>query len=77
MQELSDDAGAARSARRLRSSEVARIFVEGHHGLPVCDARHHVVGVVSAGDVLYKEHDPLDKGRRRRPWWPRGRRRSS
>ena len=54
--------------------EVARIFVEkGITGLPVCDARHHVVGVVSAGDVLYKEHDPLDKGRRRRPRWPRGR----
>lgn len=54
--------------------EVARIFVEkGITGLPVCDARHHVVGVVSAGDILYKEHDPLDKGRRRRPRWPRGR----
>lgn len=54
--------------------EVARIFVEnGITGLPVCDARNHVVGVVSAGDILYKEHDPLDLDGRRRPWWPRGR----
>lgn len=54
--------------------EVARIFVEnGITGLPVCDARNHVVGVVSAGDILYKEHDPLDLDGRRRPRWPRGR----
>jgi CBS domain-containing protein len=54
--------------------DVATIFVEnGITGLPVCDARNHVVGVVSAGDILYKEHDPQDHGGRRRLHWPRGR----
>jgi CBS domain-containing protein len=54
--------------------DVATIFVEnGITGLPVCDARNHVVGVVSEGDILYKEHDPHDNGGRRRLRWPRGR----
>ena len=36
--------------------EVATIFVEnGISGLAVCDAQNRVVGVVSEGDVLYKE----------------------
>jgi CBS domain-containing protein len=53
--------------------EVARIFVEhGITGLPVCDARNNVVGVVSAGDILYKEHGPLDDAARRRLRWRRG-----
>ena len=39
--------------------DVASIFVErGISGLPVCDAENHVIGVVSEGDILYKEHDP-------------------
>ena len=39
--------------------DVAEIFVErGISGLPVCDVENHVVGVISEGDILYKEHDP-------------------
>ena len=54
--------------------EVATIFVEnGITGLPVCDARKHVVGVVSEGDILYKEYDPQDNGERQRFRWPRRR----
>ena len=50
--------------------DVARIFVEnGITGLPVCDAQNHVVGVVSEGDILYKEQDsPATRGRRLLPW---------
>jgi CBS domain-containing protein len=41
--------------------DVARILVEnGISGLPVCDIEGHVLGVVSEGDILYKEHDPRD-----------------
>ena len=40
--------------------EVARILAENHiSGLPVCDARGGVLGVVSEGDILYKEYDPI------------------
>jgi CBS domain-containing protein len=53
--------------------DVATIFVaNGITGLPVCDAQNHVVGVVSEGDILYKEH-PQDNGGRRRLRWPRSR----
>ena len=53
--------------------EVARIFVENAvTGLPVCDARNRVVGVVSASDILYKEHGLPGLGGRR-PRWPHGR----
>ena len=39
--------------------DVAAIFVErGISGLPVCDVENHVLGVISEGDILYKEHDP-------------------
>ena len=39
--------------------DVARILVEHRiSGLPVCDVEGHVLGVVSEGDILYKEHDP-------------------
>ena len=39
--------------------DVASIFVEhGISGLPVCDAERHVMGVISEGDILFKEHDP-------------------
>jgi CBS domain-containing protein len=31
-------------------------------GLPVCSIEGHVLGVVSEGDILYKEHDPRDRG---------------
>ena len=38
--------------------DVARILVaNGISGLPVCDIEGHVLGVVSEGDILYKEHD--------------------
>ena len=38
--------------------DVARILVEhGVSGLPVCDIEGHVVGVISEGDILYKESD--------------------
>src|SRR6186997_1888809 len=41
--------------------DVARILVEnGISGLPVCDIEGHVVGVISEGDILFKEHDPTD-----------------
>jgi CBS domain-containing protein len=28
--------------------------------MPVCDIEGHVLGVISEGDILYKEHDPRD-----------------
>ena len=44
--------------------EVARTMVEhGVSGVPVCDVEGHVLGVVSEGDILYREHDP-GEGRR-------------
>jgi CBS domain-containing protein len=47
--------------------DVARVFVErGISGLPVCDAEYRVIGVISEGDILYKEHDP-SAGRRGAP----------
>ena len=48
----------------------AAIFVERDLGLPVCDAQNHVVGVVSEGDILYKEYGP-GPAERRRFRWPR------
>ena len=49
--------------------EVARIFVEhGISGLPVCGARREVLGVVSEGDILFKEQGPAE---RERPLWSR------
>lgn len=39
--------------------DVARIFVEhGVSGLPVCGARREILGVVSEGDILFKEQGP-------------------
>jgi CBS domain-containing protein len=51
--------------------DVARIFVErGISGLPVCDAQRELLGVVSEGDILFKERGPVDErhlaSRRRR-----------
>jgi CBS domain-containing protein len=47
--------------------DVARILVENRiSGLPVCDIEGHVLGVISEGDILYKEYDPAE-GRRGRP----------
>jgi CBS domain-containing protein len=44
--------------------EVARIFVEhGISGLPVCGARREVLGVVSEGDILFKEQGPAARER--------------
>lgn len=41
--------------------DVARILVEHRiSGLPVCDVEGRVLGVVSEGDILYKEHDPKE-----------------
>lgn len=41
--------------------DVAKILVaNGISGLPVCDIEGHVLGVISEGDILYKEHDPRD-----------------
>jgi CBS domain-containing protein len=42
--------------------EVAALLVSrGISGLPVCDARRRVLGVISEGDILYKEHGPDDR----------------
>jgi CBS domain-containing protein len=39
--------------------EVARLFVErGISGLPVCGAQREILGVVSEGDILFKEQGP-------------------
>jgi CBS domain-containing protein len=39
--------------------DVARIFVEhGISGLPVCGAGREILGVVSEGDILFKEQGP-------------------
>ncbi len=39
--------------------DVARIFVErGISGLPVCGVQREVLGVVSEGDILFKEQGP-------------------
>ena len=39
--------------------DVASILVEKHiSGMPVCNTEGDVVGVVSEGDILFKEHDP-------------------
>jgi CBS domain-containing protein len=47
--------------------DVAKILVENRiSGLPVCDIEGHVLGVISEGDILYKEHDPV-KGARGGP----------
>ena len=49
--------------------DVARILVEHRiSGLPVCGARREVLGVVSEGDILFKEQGPAH---RERPFWPR------
>ena len=41
--------------------DVAKILVaNGISGLPVCDIEGHVLGVISEGDILYKEHDPTE-----------------
>ena len=41
--------------------DVAKILVaNGISGLPVCDIERRVLGVISEGDILYKEHDPTE-----------------
>jgi CBS domain-containing protein len=41
--------------------DVAKILVaNGVSGLPVCDIEGGVLGVISEGDILYKEHDPAE-----------------
>lgn len=46
--------------------DVAAVLVEhGISGLPVCDEQRRVMGVISEGDILFKEHKPTE--RRRRP----------
>src|SRR5690349_16073477 len=41
--------------------DVAKILVEHRiSGLPICDIEGYVLGVVSEGDILYKEHDPRE-----------------
>ena len=49
--------------------DVAAILVEhGISGLPVCDEQRRVTGVVSEGDILFKEHDPTEHRRRPLSW---------
>jgi CBS domain-containing protein len=44
--------------------DVARIFVEnGISGMPVCGARREVVGIISEGDILFKEQGPAKRKR--------------
>ena len=39
--------------------DIARLLVENHiSGLPVCGIQREVLGVISEGDILYKEHEP-------------------
>ena len=41
--------------------DVAKVLIENRiSGLPVCDIEGHVLGVISEGDILYKEHDPTE-----------------
>ena len=41
--------------------DVAKVLVANRiSGLPVCDIEGHVLGVISEGDILYKEHDPTE-----------------
>ena len=41
--------------------DVAKILVANRiSGLPVCDIEGGVLGVISEGDILYKEHDPAE-----------------
>jgi CBS domain-containing protein len=41
--------------------DVAKLFVTRRiSGLPVCDIEGDVIGVISEGDILYKEHDPSE-----------------
>jgi CBS domain-containing protein len=41
--------------------DVAKVLItNGISGLPVCDIEGRVLGVISEGDILYKEHDPAE-----------------
>ena len=41
--------------------DIAKVLIaNGISGLPVCDIEGRVLGVVSEGDILYKEHDPRE-----------------
>jgi CBS domain-containing protein len=41
--------------------DVAKVLIaNGISGLPVCDIERRVLGVISEGDILYKEHDPAE-----------------
>src|SRR5687768_7016852 len=41
--------------------DVAKILIDNRiSGLPVCDMQGHVLGVISEGDILFKEHDPTE-----------------
>ncbi|HEX2346038.1 MAG TPA: CBS domain-containing protein [Gaiellaceae bacterium] len=44
--------------------DVARIFVaSGISGMPVCGAQREVVGIISEGDILFKERGPAKRKR--------------
>jgi CBS domain-containing protein len=52
-----------------RIRDVARTLVEyGISGMPVCDDAGTVVGVISEGDILFKERGPAEPGRRFLGW---------
>ena len=56
---MSTDVVTTASATPLR--EVARVLVEHKiSGIPVCDDAGAVVGVVSEGDILFKERGPIE-----------------
>jgi CBS domain-containing protein len=49
--------------------DVANVLVEhGISGLPVCDEQRRVLGVVSEGDILWKEQRPPRRQRRPLAW---------
>ena len=44
--------------------DVAKILVDHRiSGLPVCDTQRRVLGVISEGDILFKEYDPTTSSR--------------
>lgn len=53
--------------------DVAAVLVEhGISGLPICDEQRRVMGVISEGDILFKEHEPTEHRRSPLSWLVEG-----